>query len=138
MAAKDLIHDPVRKALENDGWAITHEHMKVEFEDAYVNIDLGAERLIGATKDSECIAVEVKSFLRPSLIEDLQKAVGQYVLYKAALDKEDPQRTLYLAVPSSVIEQLNDTKMMTYVRDSAGVKLVSYKTTNPQLIEWIT
>lgn len=42
MAAKDLIHDPVRKALENDGWAITHEHMKVEFEDAYVNIELSA------------------------------------------------------------------------------------------------
>ena len=135
--AKDLYHETVKEALINDGWTITHDPLRVTFGTSAGYIDLGAERLIGATKDSESIAVEIKSFLRPSLIEDLQKAVGQYVLYKAALDKEDPQRTLYLAVPSLVIEQLIDTKMMTYVKDAVGVKLVSYSTVDAQLVEWI-
>lgn len=128
----------VKQALVNDGWTITHDPLRVTFGTSAGYVDLGAERLIGATKDSESIAVEIKTFLRPSLIEDLQKAVGQYVLYKAALDKEDPQRTLYLAVPSSVIEQLIDTRMMPYVRDDVGVKLVSYSTIDARLIEWIT
>ena len=63
MAAKDLIHDPVRKALENEGWVITHEHMKIEFEDAYVNIDLGAGGFWWRTEPVKKLPLKLKVLL---------------------------------------------------------------------------
>jgi len=54
MAAKDIIHEPVRKALENDGWTITADPLTLKYEDKYVLTDLGAERvLIGAERGLE-------------------------------------------------------------------------------------
>ena len=50
--------------------------------DATLQIDLGAERLIAAEKGIEKIAVEVKSFVGSSKIEDLRDAVGQFVIYR--------------------------------------------------------
>jgi hypothetical protein len=36
MPAKDVIHEPVRKALEKDGWTITHDQTRLEYEDAQI------------------------------------------------------------------------------------------------------
>lgn len=60
--AKDRFHDHVRTALENDGWMITHDPYKILIGRRKGYIDLGAE-LIGAEKELEKIAVEIKSFL---------------------------------------------------------------------------
>ncbi len=49
MPAKDIFHQLVRTALENEGWIITHDPYPIDlgFIDFY--IDLGAEKLIAAT-----------------------------------------------------------------------------------------
>lgn len=31
--ANDMIHDKVKNALINDGWTITKEHFKIEYEE---------------------------------------------------------------------------------------------------------
>lgn len=43
-------------------------------------VDLGAEQLVAVERDGLKIAVEIKSFVGPSEIEDLKNALGQYVL----------------------------------------------------------
>jgi hypothetical protein len=43
-------HDVVRRALEADGWRITHDPLSLEYGDAAFEIDLGAERFIGAER----------------------------------------------------------------------------------------
>jgi len=65
-------------------------------------IDLGAERVIAAERDSEKIAVEIKSFLNPSIVTDFYPALGRFLSYCLALGKVDPDRQLYLAVPESL------------------------------------
>ncbi len=62
-------------------------------------IDLAAEKIIAAERGIERIAVEVKSFLGPSLVTDFHTALGQFLNYRLALDGTDPDRVLYLAVP---------------------------------------
>lgn len=59
-------------------------------------VDLGAERLIAAEKNTEKIAVEIKSFTRPSALKDLEEALGQFVLYAQLLKRFDQRlpRTL--------------------------------------------
>ena len=58
----------------------------------------GAERLIAAEKGTQKIAVEIKTFSSLSEMEDLEKAVGQYVVYHDVMSKVEPERELYLAV----------------------------------------
>lgn len=49
-------------------------------------VDLGAEKLFAAEKEGKRIAVEVKSFISPSVVKDLEQ-VGQYIMYLQVLDR---------------------------------------------------
>jgi XisH protein len=101
MPTRDLYHDTVKRALIKDGWTITHDPFKlpVGIRDSFV--DLGAEKLVAAEKGARKIAVEIKSFLSPSLLQDLETALGQFTLYRAFLSRVESDRTLYLALPRS-------------------------------------
>jgi hypothetical protein len=103
--AKDLFHQVVKDALIKDGWNITHDPFPVDYGDVQMQIDLGAERLLAATKDKTIIAVEIKSFVRPSAISEFHTAVGQYLNYRRALRAQEPNRVLYLAVPSQTYDE---------------------------------
>jgi hypothetical protein len=99
LVAKDIYHYAVKRALEKDGWKITHDPLTIYFEEERLFVDLGAERLLAAEKETIQIAVEVKSFLSASSVTDLHNALGQYAMYEALLEIEDPSRILVLAVP---------------------------------------
>lgn len=45
MARRDDLHFPVRRALEKDGWKITHDPLELELRGAKLQADLGAEVL---------------------------------------------------------------------------------------------
>jgi hypothetical protein len=98
MPAKDIYHDTVRTALDKDGWTITHDPLIIRWGKRDLYIDLGAEKIIAAEKDNQKIAIEIKSFVGKSSIDDLEKALGQYILYYDLLTKLKSERTLYLAI----------------------------------------
>ncbi len=82
MAAKDIFHEVVKKALQKDGWQITHDPLSLGVGGVNISIDLGAERLIAAEREGKKIAVEVKSFLeRASAISEFHTALGQFINY---------------------------------------------------------
>ncbi len=78
MPAKDIYHETVKTALIADGWTITDDPYIIEYGGVDLYVDLGAEKLIGAQKENQKIAVEVKSFLRSSVISDFHQALGQF------------------------------------------------------------
>ena len=82
MPAKDMYHDIVKNALIKDGWTITHDPFRLQWGNNLLYVDLGAQRLLAATKEERKIAVEVKSFASPSNMADLENALGQYILYQ--------------------------------------------------------
>lgn len=102
MPVRDLLHPAARRALERDGWEITADPLRLVVGRRSVYVDLGAEQLIAATRGTIRIAVEVKSFIGTSEIHDLETALGQFMLYERVLRKDQPERTLWLAVPSRV------------------------------------
>src|SRR5690242_8520359 len=106
MPAHDLIHDSVKQALIKDGWTITDDPFVIDFENERLFADLGAERPLAAERGQERIVVEIKSFLGPSLMRDLEEALGQYLLYSKVLSETDPERKLYLAMRDIVYEKL--------------------------------
>ncbi|MEM6297835.1 MAG: element excision factor XisH family protein [Bacteroidota bacterium] len=105
MAAKDIYHDVVRQALESDGWTVTHDPYRVLALGREAQIDLGAEKsLLGAEKDNQRIAIEIKSFINPSFVYDFHLALGQYLNYLLLLEEQDPERALFLAVKKETFE----------------------------------
>lgn len=65
MRQRDTFHAAVRTALERDGWTITDDPLLLAVGVHKVYVDLGAERLLAATRAGERIAVEIKSFIGP-------------------------------------------------------------------------
>ena len=57
--AKDVFHDIVKQALENDGWLVTHDPYRLSVLGREAQVDLGAEKnFIAAEKGVQRIAVE--------------------------------------------------------------------------------
>ncbi len=83
MPARDIYHDTVKRALEKDNWTITNDPFPLKIGKKRLSADLGAERLISAEKGIKKIVVEIKSFVGPSNVKDLEQALGQYILYLA-------------------------------------------------------
>jgi hypothetical protein len=137
MSARGKFHQLVRIALENDGWTITDDpyHIDLGFVDFY--IDLGAERLLAATKDGEKIAVEIKTFLAASTISEFHTALGQFINYRIALEDNDPQRILYLAIPLEIYKRFFQYSFIQKVRQRNQVFLLVYDTEKSEISQWI-
>lgn len=137
MPAKDKYHNQVKEALEKDGWFITHDPYFLKLGRRKGYIDLGAERtLIGAEKGSEKIAVEIKSFIGLSNVKDFQEALGQFLLYKPALAKKSPSRTLYLSIPEEFFDVFFDDPYFLEVTDLYDVKMIVVDTDKNKIVKW--
>lgn len=99
MPRKDTFHEIVKTALVKDGWTVTHDPLPLKFGEQDVYIDIAAEAPLTAEKAGRKIAVEVKSFLGKSSITELERAIGQYILYRSLLRRNEVDRTLFLALP---------------------------------------
>jgi XisH protein len=137
MPAKDIYHDAVKNALIKEGWSITHDplHLKWGKKDMYV--DLGAKQLIAAEQGERKIAVEIKSFVSPSEMEDLRDAVGQFVMYRAVMRRLEPERTLYLAVREYIFDALFEEPIGTLLIESENLCLVVFDAENERIVRWI-
>jgi XisH protein len=51
MAAKDIFHDAVKRALEKEGWLITNDPLFLRFGGLDMYIDLGAEKVLAAERN---------------------------------------------------------------------------------------
>lgn len=137
MPRKDLFHEIAKHALIADGWQITHDPLHAKFGSAEIYVDLGAERLLGAEKEGLFIAVEVKSFVGASWLTDFHLAVGQFMNYRLVLQKTDPQRTLYLALPEDIYYSLFETPFGQAARESYGLKLIVVDDLEEVITKWI-
>jgi hypothetical protein len=134
--AKDLFHQVVKDALVKDGWSITHDPFPVDYGDVQMQIDLGAERLLAATKDQTIIAVEIKSFVRPSAISEFHTAVGQYLNYRRALRNQEPNRVLYLAVPSQTYDEFFRLRFIAEGIEEYQIHLLVYDVEERSIVKW--
>jgi hypothetical protein len=137
MPAKDIYHDLVRNALEHEGWTITHDPLLLQVGGVEMSIDLGAELLIAAEKEGQKIAVEVKSFVSLSAMNEFHGALGQYLNYRKALAEQDPERLLFLAVPADVYDSFFALKFIAETIQSYQLKLVVYDTNSEVIRTWL-
>jgi hypothetical protein len=134
--ARDKYHDLVKQALIMLGWTITDDPYILPTPNRDLEVDLGAERLIGAEKNNQKIAVEIKSFLGLSQVYDFYQALGQFSFYQLALEKQEPDRELYLAVPRDSYYTFFQEELTMEAIQRYNMKIIVYDTDQPKIVQW--
>lgn len=137
MSKRDSIHDAVRESLENDGWIITDDPLKVKTGGTFFRMDLGAEKIIIAEKGTTKIAVEIKSLTKVSLIYDFYEAFGQYMFYRDAFNDESIERITYMAVSELGWKRIQKIPFILKRIKQYQLKLIVVDLYNNQIIQWI-
>jgi hypothetical protein len=120
----------------SQGWLDHHDPFKVRWKKRTLQIDLGAEQLVAATKGNLSIAVEIKSFIGANDLEDLYQALGQFILYRKALSLADPDRVLYLAVSAEAYRQLLDDPEGEALPAEERINLLVFDREKEEIVFW--
>jgi hypothetical protein len=137
MPARDRYHHQVKNALIKDGWTITDDPLHVKWGKKDMYVDLGAEQLLAAEKGERKIAVEVKSFLGPSEMADLERAVGQFIIYRRVLSRAEPDRALFLAIDEEVYDNLFKEPIGTLLLEDPFIQLIVFDPKTETIRQWV-
>jgi hypothetical protein len=136
MAAKDVFHNAVKQALIKDGWTITHDPLRIKFGRTNLYIDLAAHNLLAAQRENQFIAVEIKSFIGPSDLDEFHSAIGQFINYREALQSEQPEHHLFLAVPLETHEDFFQELLPQSVIKRYDIGLIVYDPEKEVIVTW--
>ncbi|SEP85980.1 element excision factor XisH family protein [Neolewinella agarilytica] len=137
MPKKDTYHNQFRRALEKDGWKVTHDPFYLRIDSKGVYIDLAAEKSEGEVTNTPLkIAAEIKNFISLNDMSELEKALGQYMMYEAALDISTETRELFLAIPDFFYEEITLTKLYSSVINNLKVRIVVFNVEEEIITKW--
>jgi predicted RecB family endonuclease len=137
MPAKDIYHDTVKRALIKDGWKITAENLHLPWGGRDTFVDIAAEQVFVAEKEGRKIAVEVKSFIGKSDVTELEKAIGQFIIYRLALRKKEPERQLFLAVELGIYNDFFVNPDVLELIETEDLRVVVFDEIKEVLVRWI-
>lgn len=88
-------------------------------------------------KGTEKIAIEIKSFTRPSDMKDLEEAVGQFVVYAHLLKRYYPEHKLFLAVSENTCKTVFEEEAgQTLIQDGI-IQLFSFDPNQEVILRWL-
>ncbi|NDJ52044.1 MAG: hypothetical protein GYB68_03045 [Chloroflexi bacterium] len=136
MPAQDQHHEIVGRSLEKAGWQVVDEQVYISIGDTPETrqrffIDLHAQSSQGMV-----VLIEIKSLDR-SLIHQLMELLGQYLVYRTALDFLEITLPLYVAVPHSVYLYGLGYGIGELILERYQVPVVTYDPVLEVIIEWI-
>ncbi|MBN3911175.1 MAG: XisH family protein [Nostoc sp. NMS1] len=137
MPAKDVYHDAVKNALIKDGWIITADPYPIKYEEVKLFADLAGEKTIAASREGKQIVIEIKSFLSRSPMRDLETTLGQYLIYKAFLSLEYPEKQLYLAIGEIIYEDFFQKVAIKFILEKYQVSLLVVDMNKQEIVKWI-
>jgi len=92
---------------------------------------------LAAERAGQKIAVEIKSFVGDSEMDDLEKAIGQYVVYRVVLAEREPNRVLYLAVSKDVLRNIFEEPLGELLLKNKLVRVIGFDPQTEVIVEWI-
>ena len=135
--ARDIIHQACRRALEKDGWIITHDPFIIQSGGLRMDIDLAAEQAFAAERGLERILVEIKSFISKSKLTDFYEAKGKYDMYKRGLRRSEIDRKLYLAIEKRVYESFFQKPLIAETIEEEHIQLIVFDAETEIIEQWI-
>lgn len=139
MPNQDRQHPVVRRALIKAGWTILKEQVSLAIGTEQeitrrLYIDLLARSSVG-----QIVLIEVKG-LASSPVHELMELIGQYLVYRAALNYLEAMTPLYVALPvttyQSIVEHLLGQTVMQEMLKTP-IPFVLYDPDKEELVRWI-
>lgn len=137
MSRRDNSHFSLRRAIEKDGWVITDDPLILILKQTVLKADLGAEKILAAEKQGNKIAIEIKDFNNFSAISELEKTIGQLQLYQWALEEQEPERQLFLAINQAAYSKHFKKPIFELVIQRNKINLLIYESTQEVIVQWI-
>ncbi len=135
--AKDVYHEIVKRALEKDGWRITHDPFVLKYKDLTVFADLGAEKIFIQDQNESKIVVEIKVFGGKSKTTEFEKAKGQYDIYLFAMRKNEIDRPLFLAISTEVYKSIFLRPSIQEIVAEEKINLLIFEVEREEVVRWI-
>ncbi|HEX4946084.1 MAG TPA: XisH family protein [Blastocatellia bacterium] len=136
MPQRDRHHDSLKNALTNDGWTVTDDPLSLKVGQTNLFVDLGAEKLLLAEKKDRKIGVELKTFGGASEVRELELSFGQYFVYQAVLEKNQPERVLYLAVTQVIYEDIFTDDLGKLLLETYNPNLIIFDADKEVILQW--
>lgn len=137
MPKKDKFHEIVKSALIKEQWHITNDPLYVPTKGGNnFFIDLGAERILGAEKNGQSIAVEIKSFDGSSPMYTFYEILGQFLIYKIALREQAKPWELYIALSDVGFKKLDDSPIFNKAMQEYEMKFIIVNEKSQTVVEW--
>ncbi len=139
MPARDRYHDIVVRCLTKAGWSIIKEQYAVVVAENEENfrrlfIDIAAQ-----SQTAQIVLIEVKA-LEPSPVHQFMLLVGQYVVYRTALDYLGDTTPLYVAISEADYEIMIEQPLgQDVIRDrlTAPIHFVVFDPIEEEIVRWI-
>jgi hypothetical protein len=138
MPAIDHCEPQVVRALRKSGWVVSDQPYPIRLtaEKGYVFADLRLERILDA---SAMIVAEVKCFpIGRSLLDEFYHALGQYLVYRTAMELRQLQEMLYLAIPLPVFRHIEGRPVLQAALQNYGVKLIIVDLETEVIVKWVS
>jgi XisH protein len=137
MSRRDRLHQVLRQTLEKEGWTVTADPLILVLEQSVLRADLGAEKTFAAEKAGRKIAIEVKDFTAASGISELEKTMGQLQLYQWALEVQEPDRWLFLAVTEVAYQKYFQKPLFQLAVRRNKMNLLVYDPQAEVVVQWL-
>ena len=137
MPRKDQNHEAVRNAFIKDGWTITDDPYRIEYEEADVYADLRIEKADVGESTKRILVIEIKEFTGVSPMRRLEQALGQYQVYRSYLRQIAPEEQLYLAIDRVSYESLFSRKSFQRIVEDYSLALLVVDVLNEEISQWI-
>lgn len=85
----------------------------------------------------EKIAVEIKSFIGRSDLDEFEDALGQFLIYFVALEEIEQDRRLYLALPEGFYNRFFDDVFFVKLTQRFQIKILIFREDEPNILQWI-
>lgn len=91
---------------------------------------------MSAQKGDEKIVIEIKSFVNPSFIYDLERVVGQYIIYRNFLKRTATDYKIYLAL-TQLVYKSNFDETISIIIDENEINLIIVDSEQEIITKWI-
>jgi hypothetical protein len=135
--ALDNCEPQIIRALDKDGWLVIDHPLTIRnaLGRNHVYADL---RLRQTNTGQQIIVVEVKCFPDArSVLEEFYHAIGQYQVYRNALELNQMDVPLYLAVPLPVYADFFQRTLIQKTLGEVKVKLLVVDLENEVIVQWV-
>ncbi len=95
---------------------------------------MGAAKLLAAERAQQ---KEIKVFNSPSQVTELQKAIGQYNMYRSILRRVSPDRKLYLAISEEVYSDFFQKPAIQDIVSDQTIYFIIFDPDREVIIQWL-